>query len=255
MIKKIESVFFNLKKWIKMAPVIALVLFVSCQKYNVNDGKNEQEELLIKLESEIASIQFDQLKSGTIEYLSNMDKYSSYAKGLYNVLNESIINKNNKKNEKLNIADYKDLLNIYPKPVCFESPTTDFERSIYKTTIQSLKNKKTSESLIILNVTEGFISNNICNQNQQEKLFYFTAALRQSYFNKLERSSLIDLNATLKSAKIYALSGAAWDTCWDDCMKNTYDNYNLIDWIQFALDPPLDVAWNTASCAWDCGWE
>ncbi len=98
----------------------------------------------------------------------------------------------------------------------------------------------------ILNVIEGFISENICNQDQQEKFFYIIASFRQSYYNDFEYSLITGNISKLKSAEVYQRS------CWNSCMNDKWNSYNLVDWIEFYAFPVETLAWNSASCAWDC---
>lgn len=44
----------------------------------------------------------------------------------------------------------------------------------------------------------------------------------------------------------------AWENCLVACVRNEYEDYNVVDWVQFALNPGADVLWTAASCAWDC---
>lgn len=238
---------FKLQRIIKITLIFALVIFYSCQKDNFVDVKNEQDELLTKLESKITSIQFEQLKSSTIGYSAKVDKYSKYAKdisdkakAIFIVYGKYPVSENTKN------VDKKIFLNSQPRPNCFKNPMNDFEKSIMKTTFKLLVGKNNSESLQILNVLEGFIYENICNQDQQERFFYIIASIRQSYYNDFEYSSMTDNIAKLKSAEIYERS------CWNACMNDTWNGYNTVDWIQFWIFPAETFLWESASCAWDC---
>lgn len=46
------------------------------------------------------------------------------------------------------------------------------------------------------------------------------------------------------------LSG--WESCVVQCMRHEYANYNVVNWIEFALNPGAGTLWTAASCGWDC---
>lgn len=44
----------------------------------------------------------------------------------------------------------------------------------------------------------------------------------------------------------------AWENCVVQCVRTEYNNYNVVNWVQFALSPGADVLWTAASCGWEC---
>lgn len=45
----------------------------------------------------------------------------------------------------------------------------------------------------------------------------------------------------------------AWESCVNDCMRDRFESYNIVDWIAFvATNPGANVLINYAACGWEC---
>jgi hypothetical protein len=88
---------------------------------------------------------------------------------------------------------------------------------------------------------EQFVANNISDENIKELCFRAISLKKWAefrYYNDAESQKKFE--------------PCAHRSCFDCCMMRTYESYNVINWIEFATNPPGDVAWNAASCGWEC---
>lgn len=243
-----------MKNQIAIFLTILTFALMSCnKKVEQADSQLNDESILFKMNTYINEILVDSISY--LSYLKNFnpDKYSNFASNIYDLSvtkNQSL----SLKNASTNDSDFLTYLKEQPKPSCFEKPLTAIEKSIFVSISQSLKDKSLTESIVILNSVEMFLSENICDNDQLERLLYLTGALKIGY---VKHSSMIKLKSatSLLNTGGVALKGEQFDICYDVCMNQRYSNMNLIDWIEFGLNPPAHVAWNAGSCAWDCAWK
>ena len=131
------------------------------------------------------------------------------------------------------------------------SETSDYD--LMEAVLISLDNAKRNydESMegYIIESYEIFVSENISeNSSTYLDLMGILSLQKYIYYAFVE----LDSNDSNDNRTTLSKWNCGHRDCWDCCMWRTYREYNWVDILKFALNPPADVAWNYASCAWDC---
>lgn len=134
------------------------------------------------------------------------------------------------------------------------SETSDFD--LMEEVLSSLENTKRNydENMerYIIESYEVFVSEKISeNSSTYHDLMRILSLQKHIYnaFVELDSNNSNDNRTTTSKWK------CGHRDCWDCCMWRTYKEYNWVDIVEMALTPfgPAgDVAWRSASCAWDC---
>lgn len=240
---------------------LALILAtISCIKKdeNILDTTLSNESILSEFTSNLTEDLNDSAKlKVTFDGLTKPNQYTTFALKNYSQISEykrtTLL-----KSANVNDTELKAFIESLPKPSCFDFPMAEIEKSIFLTIVNALQGKTALQVLAMLDSSEEFVSSKICDDGQKERLLYIIGILRIGPLLSTGKIDFSTNNIQLKSARldgnIIALQGADFDYCYDNCMRKKYSNYNTIDWIKFAINPPADVLWNAASCTWDCAW-
>ncbi|KAF2518670.1 hypothetical protein E0W68_07905 [Flavobacterium salilacus subsp. salilacus] len=232
------------------------LLIVSCSKdenyVSETNNSNLKEKLQIfesQLKSENTLI--FELKSNTDSIVFNED-YIRNSKNNYDYEGESIL------------AVHKDIDNYVEQIITDSTATYENDLKPYiDGKIQTLKpidvNNFNSDETALLDsfklnfvpsvdyviAYENFVFDNFPDQT---KVSEFLITISRIKFQIFIHNA--DINHNHEEGEGRTLS--AWENCVVACMRNEYEDYNVVDWVQFALNPGADVLWTAASCGWDC---
>jgi len=240
--------------------IFTILLLMGCKKISepaIESSSNDF--LMLKMENYILSSLSDSIKvKENVEYNSKLNSFANYALDSYRMVAEKSQNQTLKSGNLFG-DDLHSFLKSQPKPICFEKPMTALEKSMFLSILNFIDNKRFVETMTILNSAEEFISENMCDKYQRERMLYLVATLKVGFLMRNSILSYTEYTTNLKSGKIgnniYALSGAAWESCLENCMDKKYAAMNFVEWVEFAVNPPVHVLWSIASCSWDCGWK
>lgn len=235
----------------RLVIILTLLIFMSCDTESFNPNKELFEtEISVnafekELNNKILAYEYGGLNNKSISFVNPYDGKSSEYILFLDEIKKMI--KQGAKNTEVEVY-------IENKLVDFEnyeiSKNSDFELMEKVLSSLDIAKRKHDESLewFIIESYEIFVSENI-----SENLSTYHDLMGILSLQKYIFKAFFELDDNNKSNKntTYNWNRGHRD-CWDCCMWRTYREYNWVDVAKFALNPPGDVAWTGASCAWDC---
>lgn len=230
------------------------LFIVSCSDNIINENQNSFDDALIDLEKEIDKYEFTDISFNyddviTVENSFDQQNPQKYLDAL--LLIKDVINPINNLKSSTEIDSSLVRQIVVSQDIDIENVFLFSEKELKILNSYFGRIDIENNAIQLTKLYEDFIGETILEEFSKNKLYEVFGTIKlMAFYLKAEKGLYYGDNVNV--LKDSSVSCGPYRDCLDRCLCQKYKEYNTVDWIQFAVNPPADLLWNAASCAWSC---